>query len=118
MRGYIEQRVIQVANYILETGTTVREAAKQFGVSKSTVHKDVCATLAKIEFAAVSQGARCAGEKQGGEAFARRRSNPQKIYGLPGLMLRGGFYKADKQEERTKNVVCSSLCLNAEGDTL
>ena len=47
MRGYIEQRVIQVANYILETGATVREAAKQFGVSKSTVHKDIRTRLQK-----------------------------------------------------------------------
>ncbi len=48
MRGYIEQRVMQVANYILETGTTVREAAKQFGVSKSTIHKDMCDRLEKL----------------------------------------------------------------------
>ena len=40
MRGYIEQRVMQVAGYILETGATVRDAAKQFGVSKSTIWKD------------------------------------------------------------------------------
>ena len=41
MRGYIEQRVMQVAGYILETGATVRDAARQFGVSKSTIHKEV-----------------------------------------------------------------------------
>ncbi len=41
MRGYIEQRVMQVAGYILETGATVRDAARQFGVSKSTIHMEV-----------------------------------------------------------------------------
>lgn len=40
-RGYIDDRVLQVCDYILETNCTVREAAKQFNVSKSTVHKDV-----------------------------------------------------------------------------
>ena len=50
MRGYIEQRVMQVAGYILETGATVRDAAKQFGVSKSTIHKDVCDRLQRLDF--------------------------------------------------------------------
>lgn len=48
MRGYIEQRVMQVAGYILETGATVRDAARQFGVSKSTIHKDVCDRLQRL----------------------------------------------------------------------
>ena len=41
MEAYIESRVIEVAEYIIETGATVRNAAKRFGVSKSTVHKDM-----------------------------------------------------------------------------
>ena len=42
MRGVsIEDRAINLAQYIIDTGDTVRGAAKQFGVSKSTVHKDV-----------------------------------------------------------------------------
>ncbi len=36
----IEQRAVELALYIVENGATVRAAAKQFGVSKSTVHKD------------------------------------------------------------------------------
>ena len=39
MKEYIEERVIAVANYIVENNATVRQAAKQFGISKSTVHK-------------------------------------------------------------------------------
>lgn len=41
MQDYILQRVLEISNYILETGHTVRHSAKTFGVSKSTVHKDV-----------------------------------------------------------------------------
>ena len=41
MKGNIEERAVQLAQYIIEHKTTVRAAAKQFGVSKSTVHKDI-----------------------------------------------------------------------------
>ena len=37
----IEERTVNIAKYILETKSTVREAAKKFGISKSTVHKDI-----------------------------------------------------------------------------
>lgn len=46
---YIEQRAKDTARYIIQTGCTVRAAAKKFGVSKSTVHKDVTERLAKID---------------------------------------------------------------------
>ena len=48
MKGYIEERAVEIANYIIETNTTVRETAKVFGVSKSTVHKDVTERHPKI----------------------------------------------------------------------
>jgi putative DeoR family transcriptional regulator, stage III sporulation protein D len=48
MQDYIEQRVLEISNYILETGATVRQVAKIFGVSKSTVHKDVTERLPYI----------------------------------------------------------------------
>ena len=41
MKTYIEQRAIEVAQYIIENKATVRQAAKAFGISKSTVHKDL-----------------------------------------------------------------------------
>ena len=41
MRRYIEERAIDIAEYIIENNATVRQAAKKFGVSKSTVHKDL-----------------------------------------------------------------------------
>lgn len=40
MKDYIAQRAMNIATYIIENNATVRQAAKQFGVSKSTVHKD------------------------------------------------------------------------------
>lgn len=48
MRDYIEERVINLANYIVEKKTTVRAAGKEFGISKSTVHKDVTERLKEI----------------------------------------------------------------------
>lgn len=41
----MEQRACELAVYIIETGATVRSAAKRFGVSKSTVHKDLSQRL-------------------------------------------------------------------------
>lgn len=41
MKDYIEERAIGIANYIIDNNATVRQTAKAFGVSKSTVHVDV-----------------------------------------------------------------------------
>ena len=38
MREYIEERAVEIANYIIENNATVRQTARQFGISKSTVH--------------------------------------------------------------------------------
>ena len=48
MKDYIEERVLELAHYIIDTGSTVRAAAKKFRVSKSTVHKDVAERLLEI----------------------------------------------------------------------
>jgi putative DeoR family transcriptional regulator (stage III sporulation protein D) len=48
LKEYIEERAIELANYIIEKKTTVRAAAKKFGISKSTVHKDVTERLIKV----------------------------------------------------------------------
>mgnify|MGYP003734224717 CR=1 FL=1 len=45
MRDYIRRRVIDIGQYIVTTSATVRQAAIVFGVSKSTVHKDVTERL-------------------------------------------------------------------------
>ena len=48
MNTQIEERTIRLAEYILEYKATVRDAAKKFGVSKSTVHKDVTERLSRL----------------------------------------------------------------------
>ena len=48
MKEYIEERAIKMAEYIIENKTTVRQTAKEFGISKSTVHKDVTERLAQV----------------------------------------------------------------------
>ena len=47
----IEERAVNLAHYIIDTKDTVRGAAKKFGVSKSTVHKDVSQRLLTINYA-------------------------------------------------------------------
>lgn len=48
LKDYIEERVLNIAVYIIENNATVRDAAKKFGISKSTVHKDVTERLSQI----------------------------------------------------------------------
>ena len=48
MRDYIEERAVDIANYIIDHNATVRQTAKKFGISKSTVHKDVTDRLLQI----------------------------------------------------------------------
>ena len=48
VKSYIEERTIELANYIAENKCTVRDTATKFGISKSTVHKDITERLPKI----------------------------------------------------------------------
>ena len=48
MKEYIEERAVEIANYIISNKATVTQTAKQFGISKSTVHKDVTERLLRI----------------------------------------------------------------------
>ena len=48
MKDYIEERALEIARYIIEKEATVRQTADIFGVSKSTVHKDVTERLPRI----------------------------------------------------------------------
>ena len=56
MKDYIEERAVSIANYIIDHNATVRQTAKNFGVSKSTVHMVVIkwngfvGRLGKIEY--------------------------------------------------------------------
>lgn len=48
MKDYIEERAVEIAYYIIENKATVRQTAVAFGVSKSTIHKDVTERLLQI----------------------------------------------------------------------
>ena len=48
LKGIVEQRAVELAEYIVENKATVRDAAKKFGISKSTVHIDVSQRLRKL----------------------------------------------------------------------
>ena len=49
MKSYIEERAIQIGLYVVENGATVRQTARRFGISKSTVHKDITTRLAHVQ---------------------------------------------------------------------
>ena len=48
MKDYIEERVMELAHYILENQSTVRATAKKYNISKSTVHKDLTERLSEL----------------------------------------------------------------------
>lgn len=48
MQNYIRKRAVKIALHIIQTSDTVRQTAEVFGISKSTVHKDVSERLPKI----------------------------------------------------------------------
>ena len=48
MQGNMEQRAYELAVYMIENRATVRAAAKKFGISKSTVHKDLTTRLPQL----------------------------------------------------------------------
>jgi putative DeoR family transcriptional regulator, stage III sporulation protein D len=49
VKGIVEERAVELGEYIIQNGATVRSTAKKFGVSKSTVHKDVAQRLKTID---------------------------------------------------------------------
>ena len=84
MKEYIEERAIEIANYIVENNATVRQTAKQFGVSKSTVHKDVTVELAKqnyglfLEVNGILQFNKKERHLRGGEATRKKYEEAKK----------------------------------------
>ena len=50
MKEPIEKRACELAVYMIETGATVRAAARHFGISKSTVHKDLSQRLKQCNY--------------------------------------------------------------------
>jgi len=86
MNDYIWQRVIDIANYVLSTGETVRSVAEAFGVSKSTVHKDLTERLYQVnpglaeQVKNVLESNKAERHLRGGEATRRKyRDNQEKV---------------------------------------
>lgn len=55
LKGNIEERAVELAQYIIENRATVRAAAGRFGISKSTVHKDLSERLPRLNQALYRQ---------------------------------------------------------------
>lgn len=78
MKDYIETRVLQIAAHILSTGATVRETARVFRVSKSTVHKDIDERLPELDAVLAEQAKQVLAHNKaerhirGGEATCRK----------------------------------------------
>ena len=83
MREDVQRRVLQAAEYVLETGATVRACAARMGVSKTTIHKDMRQRLPRLN-----------GE-MGREVDAILRKNLQERH------LRGGEATRRKYRERS-----------------
>lgn len=83
MRDYIEERVFEISLFIIETKSTVRYAAKIFGVSKSTVHKDVTERLPKLnpkmaeEVKKILEINKAERHLRGGEATKKKYQKPE-----------------------------------------
>lgn len=59
MKEYIEERAVAIANYIIANNATVRQTAQNFGVSKSTVHKDCVERMNEINASLAAEVRKC-----------------------------------------------------------
>ncbi len=76
---YIYDRAKNIANYIVANNATVRSAAKVFGVSKSTVHKDITERLGTVD-AALAKRAKTILDKNKAERHIRGGEATRKKY--------------------------------------
>ena len=102
MTDPIDKRVMELAEYVLETGATVRAAAERFGVSKSTVHKDLTLRLEQTDrllwqrVRAVLDRNKAQRHLRGGEATRRKYRSGPRTDGN-GLRENEGPYSAEAQ---------------------
>ncbi len=75
----IEERAISLAHYIIDSKDTVRGAARKFGISKSTVHKDVSERLLKINPALAHEVRIILNENKAERHIRGRNGNKTKI---------------------------------------
>lgn len=81
MKHDIEQRACDLAVYIIENRTTVRAAAKQFGISKSTVHKDLTERLPQYNRPLSLQVQAFCSKNKAERHIRGGRATPAKIHG-------------------------------------
>jgi putative DeoR family transcriptional regulator (stage III sporulation protein D) len=87
MNDYIWQRVIDIANHVITTGDTVRGVAQAFGVSKSTVHKDLTERLQGInpglaeQVKQILENNKSERHLRGGEATRKKYKEQQEYAG-------------------------------------
>ncbi len=83
MKDYIRKRVLDICNHILESKNTVRQAATIFGVSKSTVHKDMIERLPlinkrlSVKVRSVLEQNKAERHIRGGEATRKKYKEPK-----------------------------------------
>ena len=93
MKEYIEERAVAIANYIIDHNATVRQTAKAYGVSKSTVHKDVTERLMQVNPALASEARKVLDLNKVRASYPRRACYEREISasaGEPGLGVRPG----------------------------
>ncbi|MDO4541466.1 MAG: sporulation transcriptional regulator SpoIIID [Bacillota bacterium] len=84
MQDYIEKRVLEVSSYIIKSASTVRQTASVFGVSKSTIHKDITERLPEIngarakEVREVLEVNKAERHLRGGEATRKKYMNSKR----------------------------------------
>ncbi|MBX5464703.1 MAG: sporulation transcriptional regulator SpoIIID [Clostridia bacterium] len=95
MKDHIWKRVLEVGLYIAETKATVRDAARVFGVSKSTIHKDVTDRLPRIneklseQVKQVLEFNKAERHLRGGEATRRKYAERHRNTAAPAARERG-----------------------------
>lgn len=86
MQNYIRKRAVKVARHILQTSDTVRRTAEVFGISKSTVHKDVSERLPRIS-AKLAEEVRCILDKNKAERHLRGGEATRKKYAMENQII-------------------------------
>ena len=80
MKDYIEERAVEIATYIIENNATVRQTAKQFRISKSTVHKDVTERLLQVRPILAAKARKSVGYEQIRASHTRWTGYKGKIF--------------------------------------
>jgi putative DeoR family transcriptional regulator (stage III sporulation protein D) len=95
VHDYIKERTIKIGNCIVETRNTVRTIAKQFGVSKSTVHKDLTERLPEINPELANQV----------KVILEYHKSIRHLRGGEATKIK---YRKDKQQEASEDLVSSN----------